>query len=76
MTEPLDMALLVKLARGTGGRRTGALRRARLLEWRITPEGRLAIRRYADGLHFAGRLAEERRVREVLARLEEEEEAR
>lgn len=70
MSEPLDLDLLMRLAFGVGGRRTGALRRAGYLEWRVTDEGIRALRRYADGLHFAGRLPEERALRTLLADLE------
>ncbi len=37
--ERLDMRLLRKLARGEGGTRTGALQRAGLLSWKVTPAG-------------------------------------
>ncbi len=44
--EELDMDLLLRLARGCGGRRTGALRRAGLLEWRVTEAGIAMLARY------------------------------
>jgi hypothetical protein len=39
----LDLDLLGKFADGEGGRRTGALRRAGLLEWTVTPRGLAAL---------------------------------
>lgn len=39
----LDLELLRRLASGVGGARTGALKRAGLLEWKITPRGTEAL---------------------------------
>lgn len=39
----LDLELLAKLAAGEGGRRTGALKRAGLLEWHVTDAGLAAL---------------------------------
>lgn len=39
----LDLDLLRKLADGDGGARTGALKKAGLLEWRVTDAGRRAL---------------------------------
>lgn len=40
-----DLDLLYKFATGIGGRRTGALKRAGFLEWRVTDAGYRAIDR-------------------------------
>lgn len=39
MSDKLDLVLLRKLASGEGGMRTGALKRAGLIEWTVTPLG-------------------------------------
>jgi len=65
--ESIDLDLLAKLVRGEGGTRTGALMRAGYIRVEVTDEGRTALSRYADGLHFAGRLDDERVVRAALA---------
>ncbi len=57
--DDLDLDLLRKLASGEGGRRTGALKRAGLLEWRVTDAGRAAL---GDGSTMTDL---ERRLREL-----------
>ena len=42
----VDLDLLAKLASGEGGTRTGALKRAGLLEWTVTPRGLEALREW------------------------------
>lgn len=40
---PLDLELLAKMESGEGGLRTGALSRAGLLTWKVTPAGQRAL---------------------------------
>lgn len=45
----IDLELLRKLASGVGGERTGALKRAGLIEWQVTPAGIAALNEASQG---------------------------
>lgn len=51
-----DLELLRRLAEGTGGRRTGALKRAGYLEWKVTPRGVEALNEASLGMRPESKL--------------------